>query len=91
MGREILEGSRQITINDIFLNIQSTVTKMDSLSSHGDLPKLLTWLKHIKGVKKVFINHGEENQRNTLAEKIKTEIGIKDVILPEVNQVHELQ
>jgi metallo-beta-lactamase family protein len=90
MGREILEGAKQVLINDIPVTIRGTVTKIDSLSSHADLPRLLTWLRHIQGVKKVFINHGEKNQRESLAEKIKTEIGISDVILPEMNQIFEV-
>ncbi|MFA5933217.1 MAG: MBL fold metallo-hydrolase [Microgenomates group bacterium] len=90
LGRELEEGAKQIAINEAVLSVRAVVTKIDSLSSHADLPKLLTWLKHIQGIKKVFINHGEINQRNSLAEKIKTETEIKNVELPEMNQIFEL-
>lgn len=90
LGREIENGAKEIQINNEYIPVKATVISMDSLSSHADQPKLLTWLKHIEGVKKVFIDHGDENQRQTLAEKIKSEIGIQEVVLPVVDQEYDL-
>lgn len=91
LGREILEGAKQIIIYDKHIPVRATITKMEALSSHADQPKLLQWLKPIQNVKKVFLVHGEDRQRTVLAEKIQTEIGIQHVILPTKNQVYQLK
>lgn len=90
LGREILNGAKEITIDDKVIRIQSTVTETKSLSSHADAPKLLNWLKHIQGVTQVFLTHGEDPGRSSLAELIKSEIGISNVVLPLKDQVCEL-
>lgn len=90
LGRDILEGLRNIIINDKQLSMNASIKEIKTLSAHADQSKLLSWLSHIKGVKTVFLNHGEENQRKVLAEKIKTDLGIKNVILPGYQQYNLL-
>ncbi len=86
LGRAIEEGAKQIKIHGKEVSIAATITKLSSLSSHADQPKLLTWLKHISGVKKVFLVHGEDEPRSILAKKISQELGISDITLPVLNQ-----
>lgn len=85
-GRKILEGAKKVWINDTNVQIKATIRNLETMSSHADQPKLLRWLKHMKGVKKVFLTHGEEGQRKALAQKIKTNLGIYDVALPQMEQ-----
>jgi len=40
------------------------------MSAHADQKQLLDWLRGIKGVKKVILNHGENEAREVLAGKI---------------------
>lgn len=90
VGKQILEGAKQVRINKTFVHIKAQVREVQSLSSHADQPKLLKWLGHIKGVKKVFLIHGDTVQRETLAEKIKTTLE-KEVILPKNGDTSSLQ
>jgi metallo-beta-lactamase family protein len=90
LGREIEEGATEIEIEDEKIPVNAKITKVETLSSHADLPRLLNWLKNIEGVKKVFLTHGEEDSRKALAEKIKTELGIDDVQTPAKDEVVEL-
>ena len=90
LGREIEDGAKQVTIYGKHIPVQATISKLEALSSHADQPKLLLWLKHIQGVSKVFLVHGEDKQRDQLAGKIKTELGISDILLPTQNQVFDL-
>lgn len=89
LGRKILEGARKITINDRTINIQAGIREIKTMSSHADQNKLLDWLKHINGVKKVFLIHGDPAQREGFANKVK-EAGIQDVTLPMNGQEFEL-
>ncbi|KKQ55858.1 MAG: RNA-metabolising metallo-beta-lactamase, partial [Candidatus Woesebacteria bacterium GW2011_GWC1_38_13] len=84
--RNLLEGDRNIIIDDNEISVKATVNFTESMSSHADQKQLLTWLGHIKDVKKVFVTHGEDNVRSIFAEKIYKELGIEDVTLPILNQ-----
>jgi hypothetical protein len=46
----------------------------------------MKWLKNIKGVKKLFLTHGDNESREAFKEKVKTESEIHDIILPNQNQ-----
>ncbi len=90
LGREILDGAKKITIEGENFPVQANITDLQSLSSHADQPKLLNWLKAIKGVTQVFIVHGEDDQRSALSDKIKNNLDIKDVQLPLQDQIIEV-
>lgn len=86
VGREILEGAKQVVIDKRQHQVRAQIREIKTLSSHADQPRLLKWLGHIKGVKKVFLTHGELPQQEVLKEKIQTELHIKDVSLPHVGE-----
>ena len=86
LGRNLLEGDRNIIIDDNEISVKATVSFTESMSSHADQKQLLNWLSHIKDVKKVFVTHGEDNARSIFAEKIYKELGIENVTLPILNQ-----
>ncbi len=90
LGRIILEGAKQIRLYNKEINVRAVITSIQSLSSHADQPKLINWLQHIQNVKKVFIVHGEDGQRSALMQKIKSELGLADIVLPLKNEIHEM-
>ncbi len=90
LGREIVDGAKQINIHSENIPVHATITELKSLSSHADQAKLITWLKQIQGVQTVYLVHGENRQRETLAEKIKATLGIQNVILPAKDQIYTL-
>ncbi len=90
LGRVIEEGAKQINLFDEEIQINATITKIESMSSHADEPKLINWLKHIQGVEKVFLVHGEEESRQALAEKIKNDLGHQSVELPQKGETFDL-
>lgn len=90
LGREILGGEKTVTINQNPVPVNANVLQIQSMSSHADQPKLLSWLKKIKGVRKIFLTHGEEKSRKAFFEKVKTDTEISDITLPELNQTVEV-
>jgi metallo-beta-lactamase family protein len=86
LGRDLLEGDKNISINNSNIMVKASVNSTEAMSSHADQKQLLNWLSHIKGVKKVFITHGEDTARSVLAKKISEELGLKDITLPVLNQ-----
>lgn len=88
LGREILGGATEIVVDDLVIAIRANIREIKNLSSHADAPKLLNWLKHIQGVKQVFLTHGEDPGRSVLAALIKKELGITNIILPLKDEEH---
>lgn len=86
LGRELLEGSKKVTIDRANIEVKAIVSNTQTMSSHADQKQLIDWLKNIKGVKKLFLTHGEDESRATLAKEITTDLGISNIILPVLNQ-----
>ncbi len=90
VGRQIQDGAKKVKIYDQEVEIKANVREVTSMSAHADQPRLMNWLSKIKGVTKIFLTHGEELPRLVLSEKIKNDLGILGVVLPEMNQTVEL-
>ncbi len=85
LGRELLEGDREIVIDRTRIRVNATISHTETMSSHADQAQLINWLTHIKNVRKVFITHGEDIPRSVLAEKITNDLKITDINLPTLN------
>ncbi len=90
LGREIQEGAKEIVIDDKKIKVNAQISEIHSLSSHADQKRLIGWIKNIKGIKKVFLVHGENNQRIPLAQKLKKELHIPEAFTPSMNQEFDL-
>lgn len=86
LGRELFERKKQVAIDGQKIEVKATVSDTQAMSSHADQTQLLTWLKNIKNVKKVFLTHGEDSSRAALSQKISTDLRISDITLPQLNQ-----
>ncbi len=89
LGRAILHGAKTVRIYDKQVIVRAKVRET-TMSSHADQSKLLLWLGHIKGVKKVFLAHGEQSKRMAFAQKVKEELHIQDIAMPLVGEEHML-
>ena len=85
-GRRIIEGAKSVVINEKTVRVKAHIREIKSMSSHADQPKLLEWLGHIKGVTKVFLIHGDSDQRNTLRQVIKEKLQITEIFIPQNGQ-----
>lgn len=84
LGRAILEGAAEVKINEVDLPVKASIAKIESLSAHADEGQLLNWVKHINGVSRVVLSHGEDDAREILAPKVTSETGISDVQMPQL-------
>lgn len=89
-GRAILGGSSEIKFFGEFHKIECDIRSISSLSAHGDQTDIITWLKNFtKKPKKIFLNHGENHQRDALRVKIEHELQW-ECELPEMNGSYKL-
>jgi metallo-beta-lactamase family protein len=86
LGRELLEGKKEVLIDGVSVKVNASVHNTQGMSSHADQGQLMEWLKSIKGAKKIFLTHGDEDARIKFQEKIKEEMSITDVTLPVLNE-----
>ena len=54
-----------------------SVTSSSAFSGHADAAGLLRWIAGVRGVRKVFLVHGEERSANSLAGSIRRTLGLE--------------
>lgn len=86
LGRELMEGKKEVVIEGKNIVVKSSVTATHAMSSHADQQQLLDWFTHIKGVKKLFLTHGEDASRLAFSKRVTEECGLHDIHLPILNQ-----
>jgi len=89
LGRKILDGEETVEILDETILVASRIIRIDGFSGHADENQLVQWLSSIKGVQKVFLNHGEADAVEALSNKIQTTLNY-DVHAPSAGDVIEI-
>lgn len=59
LGRRILNGEKKVRIYDRYYNLRAKVEALNELSAHADRNGLINYLASMKGLRKVFLVHGE--------------------------------
>lgn len=72
LGRKIIEGAGRVRIFNREIPVRSQVQAINSFSAHADQRGLVLWAEQFKDnpPQRIFINHGEDDARETLAHKI---------------------
>ncbi len=82
LGRKIVDRLPEVPIFGEPIRLRAEVAKINELSGHADQHELLTWMKpFVKGLKKVFLVHGEPMQQQAMAAAIKERYQL-DVAIP---------
>ena len=82
LGRKIIEGISPVKIFGVPYSVKAKVKILNELSAHADQKDLLTYMRHIQGLKKVFLVHGETKESSVLKELAEREIPGLDVQIP---------
>jgi predicted metal-dependent RNase len=67
-GRKILEGERKIKLRDKEVELKLQIEQV-RLSGHADFSELVQFVKSIRGLKRVFIVHGEKTDLGETLQK----------------------
>ncbi len=90
-GREILDGASVVDIDEEQVSVNAEIRIINAYSAHGDKDKLVRWLGTAKRKpKKVFLNHGEQDQSEKLAEVIHSGDHADQAIVPAEGTTYEL-
>jgi metallo-beta-lactamase family protein len=81
LGRKIVDKLPEVPIFGEMMRLRADVAKINELSGHADQHELLTWMKpFVKGLKKVFLVHGEPKQQAAMAQAIRERYELEVVI-----------
>jgi len=90
LGRKILEGEKEIFLDDKKYEVKAEILSLLSYSAHRDQEGILEWLKPQRfSLKQIFLTHGDESAKQELKTKIMDELLIKTII-PKKGDVFEL-
>ena len=88
LGRHLGDGDKRVRIFGDMFRVRADVVSLNSFSAHADRNDLLAYAQAAHP-KKIFLVHGEQDQRAALAESLKG-LGFKDVFTPAQGDVAEL-
>ena len=90
LGRRLTEGVKQVRIFGQLHDLRAEVVSINGLSAHAGQKLLLDYALAVKDrVKKIYLVHGEEDAAGIFMGKLR-ELGMKDVVYPQFNDVAEL-
>ena len=90
LGRQILEGAKQVRIFGENRQVKARITHINGLSAHGDQHDLLRWLGGFTSPpRQLFLTHGEEPVALNLADKVKQTLSW-NVSVPEYRSTVDL-
>lgn len=90
LGHKMLEKRHEVPIFGVPYRLRADVVKLNELSGHADQRELLQWMQPFaKGLKGVFLVHGEPEQSAAFKVAIKERYGL-DAVLPQVGQTVDL-
>jgi metallo-beta-lactamase family protein len=89
LGRKIQDKQKIVKIFGEQYNLRAEVHCINAFSAHADRSDLLDYIKHVEGLKKVFLVHGEKDSGFKFKDVL-TENGYKNVEVPFPGDVHDL-
>jgi metallo-beta-lactamase family protein len=83
LGREIVDGAREVRIFGQFYPVKATIAYINGFSAHADRDELIKWLSSIRQPPRhLFVTHGEAKVAQHFAALVKDKTGW-NVTVPE--------
>ena len=79
LGRTILDGAEEVEIFGETIRVAARVAQLQGVSGHADCDGLMDWIRAVKGVKRVFVVHGEDGVTDVFAARLHDELGLNAV------------
>lgn len=77
LGRRLLEGEREIMIDDKKVNVKLNIKKYSGFSGHADIKEISSFIRNLKPKpKQAFVVHGEESKTKNVAYMISKRFNI---------------
>jgi metallo-beta-lactamase family protein len=90
LGRKLQSGEKKVRIFDEFFEVRARILSLDELSAHADQNNLLNYISNLKGLKKLFLVHSEDNVADIFANLIKAKKPDLEIIIPKLGESFEI-
>ncbi|MFA5792430.1 MAG: MBL fold metallo-hydrolase [Candidatus Gracilibacteria bacterium] len=90
LGRKLVEKQNPVNIFGKPYAVRMELKIMNAYSAHADRNDLIGYAKNVKGLKKIFLVHGEEEACNGLKQAIIEENITGDILIPIFGACEEL-
>ena len=82
LGRKLVEKASAIKIFGQEHKVRAEIVSLDAFSAHADHNDILAFIQSIKGLKQIFVCHGEEQVSLKLADELRQKMSGTNVIVP---------
>jgi metallo-beta-lactamase family protein len=79
-GRALGDGAPEIKIHGSYIPVRAEVANIRGFSAHADAGQLVDWLRDLPEPRTAFVVHGEPASAQTLASRLRTELGWTAVV-----------
>ena len=86
LGRRIVDGEEEVEIYGETVKVNAKIYTINGFSAHADQQEILDWVSSVEKNTKVVVTHGEEVERDALAEKLK-ELGFNEILKPKLKDI----
>ena len=91
LGRRLVEKEKLVRIYGEEFEVRARVEVLTGFSGHADKDGLVNFVRVMnKKPQHTFIIHGEDDSSASLAEALRNELGLKNVVIPDVMQSFEV-
>ncbi len=74
LGRSLVDGATTVKLFGEPVQVSAQIRQLPGISGHADVDGLTTWVSHIKGVKRVFVIHGESEAADAFTEHLRRDL-----------------
>jgi len=89
LGRKIVDGEKEVYLLGKTVQVKAKIYTIGGFSAHADQAELLNWIGRIKGLREVFLVHGEEIGISSLKESIESKFNLPCRV-PERLSIYEI-
>lgn len=90
LGRELLDGAREVKIYDKIVEVNARIRLIDGYSAHADQTKLKEWVRPMRfSLRRAFVVQGEQESSAIFATLLRDDFAI-DATVPQVGLTYHL-
>ncbi len=82
LGRKLVEGHKEVQIFNEIYHVSADIESISGYSGHGDQKDLIENITRTDGIRQIFLVHGEPDQQEIMAAKLREEDRPWEIIIP---------
>lgn len=76
LGRSLVEGAKTAKLFGESIQVAASIQQLPGISGHADANGLTNWISGIKGVKRIFVIHGESTVADHFTDHLQKDLGL---------------